>query len=102
MKHFIVEITYTASPEEIAGVLVAHRAFLQTGYERGWLLLSGPLNPKTGGIVVARAPSLAELQAFFSSDPYHLSGVAEHHFIEFDPVKRQPWLEGWVSGSDLD
>jgi hypothetical protein len=22
--------------------------------------------------------------------------------IEFDPVKRQPWLESWVTGSDLD
>jgi uncharacterized protein YciI len=102
MKHFIVEITYTASPEQVAGVLAAHRAFLQSGYERGWLLLSGPMNPKTGGVVVARAPSLTELQAYFNTDPYHLAGVAGHRFIEFEPVKHQPWLESWVSGSDLD
>ena len=102
MKHFIIEIIYTASLEKIANILPAHRAFLQTGYERGWLLLSGPMNPKTGGIVVARAPSLEELQAFFSADPYHLTGVAGHNFIEFDPVKHQPWLESWVTGSDLD
>ena len=59
MKHFLVEITYTADIiDKIEVILPDHRAFLQTGYDRGWLLMSGPLNPRTGGIVIARAPSL--------------------------------------------
>jgi uncharacterized protein YciI len=102
MKHFVVVINYIATPEQVAGVRPAHRVFLQSGYERGWLLLSGPQIPPNGGIVVARAPSLAEAQEFFSTDPYFTSGVATHQFIEFDPLKHQPWLENWVTGSDLD
>ena len=98
MKHFVVEIIYTAPIEKIEAVLPEHRAFLQTGYDRGWLLMSGPMSPRTGGIVVARAPSLEELQSFFRQDPYALHHVAAHRFSEFTPVKRQPLVEGWVNG----
>jgi uncharacterized protein YciI len=97
MKHFLVEITYTAPIETIEAILPDHRAFLQTGYDRGWLLMSGPLNPRTGGIVVARAPSLDELQVFFRMDPYALNHVATHRIAEFAPVKRQPLMENWVN-----
>ena len=102
MKHFLVEVTYTASLEKIDEILAAHRAFLQIGYDRGWLLMSGGQNPRMGGIIIARAPSLADLQAFFTADPYQQAGVADYRFLEFNPVKRQPWLETWVTGSDLE
>lgn len=97
MKHFIVELTYNVSAEQIAESVAEHRAFLQTGYERGWLLCSGPQVPRVGGIIVARAPSLEELQRFFADDPYQKKGLARYRFIEFEPVKRQAFLETWVS-----
>jgi len=37
MKHFIVEITFTAPIARIEEIVPQHRAFLQTGYDRGWL-----------------------------------------------------------------
>ena len=96
MKHFLIEIQYTAPPEIIAGILADHRAFLQIGYDQGWLLMSGPMNPKTGGIVIARAPSLEEIQTYFLNDPYGQNQAATYRFVEFDPIKRQPVLEDWV------
>jgi uncharacterized protein YciI len=98
MKHFIVEITFTAPIARIEEIVPQHRAFLQTGYDRGWLLMSGPKNPRTGGIVVARAPSLDEIQAFFGQDPYQLGQVATYRFTEFSPVKRQAFMESWANG----
>lgn len=98
MLHFVVEITYTAPLAEIDQALAAHRSFLQVGYDRGWLLMSGPQNPRTGGMVIARAPSRAELEAFFRDDPYAKAGVATYRFVEFNPVKRQPAMEVWCSG----
>ena len=95
MKHFIVEIIYTAPLEQIATKTPFHREFLQKGYDQGWLLMSGPRVPKTGGIVVCRAPSLAELQAFFENDPYKLAGMTDYRFNEFEPVKRAPFIESW-------
>lgn len=98
MKHFIVQIIYQVEMEAINAVLPEHRAFLRGGYERGLLLCSGPQNPRTGGIVVARAESLDAIQDFFQQDPYLLHGVAEHIFTEFEPVLRQSFLEDWVNG----
>ena len=98
MKHYVVEITFTAPLKRIEEIMPKHRAFLQTGYDCGWLLMSGPKNPRTGGIVVARAPSLEEIQSFFGRDPYQLNQVATYRFVEFSPVKRQPSMEGWING----
>jgi len=95
MKHFIVEIIYSAPYEQVATVTPKHREFLQQGYDKGWLLMSGPQNPKTGGIVVCRAPSLEEIQAFFKNDPYFLAKMTEYRFIEFEPVKRAAFIEAW-------
>ena len=39
----------------LAEIRPLHRAFLKRGYEQGLLLCSGPMNPLTGGMVVARA-----------------------------------------------
>ena len=98
MKHFLVEVNYAVPLEEIDQVLAEHRAFLQTGYDRGLLLMSGPLNPRTGGRVVARAESLEEIRSFFAQDPYNLKSLATYAFYEFEPVKRQPFMEDWVNG----
>lgn len=98
MNYFLVEITYTAPIEVIDMIVADHRKFLQTGYDQGWLLMSGPMNPKTGGIVVARAPSMQEIQAFFFNDPYHQHQAATYNFIEFKPVMYQPFLQDWISG----
>ncbi len=97
MPHFLIEITYTKPYDQVAPSLTEHRAFLQTGYEKGWLLLSGPQVPKTGGVIIARAPSLEALQNFFRADPYMVRGLGVYRFVEFEPVKRQPFLEDWAA-----
>jgi len=96
MKHFVVEISYSVPFEKLADTVPEHRNFLQTGYDKGWLLCSGPQVPKTGGIVVARAPSLEDIRQFFTNDPYQKKGLATYRFCEFEPVKRQVLLEDWV------
>ncbi|PTX91579.1 YciI family protein [Opitutus sp. ER46] len=96
MKHYIIEITYTAPIAEIEKHLAQHRAHLQTGYDRKLLLMSGPQEPRVGGIVVARASTREELEAFCAVDPYRVAGVATYRFIEFSPVKHQPDLAWWL------
>jgi len=54
MKHFIIEVTYTVPMEMIEQTVNEHRAFLQTGFDKGWLLASGPLVPRIGGMIIAR------------------------------------------------
>lgn len=97
-QFFIVEVTYRIPADQLGDTLLEHRAFLQNGYDQGWLLLSGPQIPRTGGIVVARAPSLEALEDFFLRDPYQVKGLADYRFVEFNPVKHAPFMETWVQG----
>ena len=99
MKHFLVEITYTGSMEQVDAVLPAHREYLMKGYNAGLLLMSGPQNPRTGGIVIARAESLEELKAYFAQDPYAVENVGGHRFVEFNPARHQGFLSDWVAGN---
>ncbi len=96
MKHFVVEVTYNVPFEQVLPTRAEHRAYLQTGYERGWLLISGAQASHTGGLVITRAPSLEELQAFFQNDPYRLKELASYRFIEFEPAQFQDFMKDWL------
>ncbi len=98
MKHFIILSNYLVPFEQLGDNIADHRAFLQTGYDKGLLLCSGPQATKTGGAIIARAASLEALKEFMAADPYQQRNLARYQFIEFDPVKRQPFLEEWIKG----
>ena len=88
MKYFIVEMTYLAPIEIIREGYVAHRAWLQKGYDQNLFLCSGPKSdPPVGGYLVARARSKAELEALFAEEPFNKAGVGALTFTEFQPVK---------------
>lgn len=100
MKYFVIEITYTAPLEQIQTTTSLHREFLQRGYDQNLLLLSGPQNPRLGGIVLARASSLDEIKAFFKNDPYQQRSLAEYRFVEFAPVKHAALVAPWIELED--
>ncbi|HZR37792.1 MAG TPA: YciI family protein [Nevskia sp.] len=97
MQHYVVEITYRVPLARIEETVAAHRAHLQTGYERGLLLASGPQIPRQGGILLARAPSREALEDFLAQDPYALQQLAAYRLIEFQPVKHQGWAAEWFT-----
>ncbi len=66
MKHFVISVTYTAPIEKIEEIRPSHRSFLQIGYDIGFILCSGPRNPMTGGIIIARAESKEEIRIVIS------------------------------------
>jgi uncharacterized protein YciI len=96
MKHFIVEIIYKAPIERINEVRDRHRGFLDEGYSKGIILMSGPQVPRTGGIIIARGESMEDVFEFLSNDPYQKEKVAEYKFIEFTPVHHQEFMKEWI------
>ncbi|RUQ91110.1 YciI family protein [Legionella septentrionalis] len=84
---FIIKLTYKAPIAEVDKYLQAHREFLDYYYKQGLLLASGPMNPRTGGIIIALTKDKAQLEAVFQQDPYFLAEIADYEFIEFTPVK---------------
>lgn len=97
MKHFIIKLEYKVPIEKIDSVLVAHREFLDSGYEKKILLSSGPQNPRDGGILIARSESLEAMKDFCKQDPFSKHGFADYHFTEFIPVKYQKDFADWFN-----
>jgi uncharacterized protein YciI len=83
--------------EQRAPELIAdHRQFLQQGYNNGRFLLLGPTIPTKGGILIARAESIEELNEFLADEPYcKAKAMRFSKIIEFDPVQHQPILMEW-------
>lgn len=83
---FIIQLTYKTSIIEVDKYLSAHREFLAYYYKQGLLLASGPMKPRTGGIIIATTNDKAYLEEIFLQDPYYLAEIADYHFMEFTPV----------------
>lgn len=96
MKHFIIEIIYTVEIDKIKEVVGEHREYLQIGYDNEMLLCSGPKEPLTGGILIAKAEDKVQIEDFIKNDPYNKAGLADYKITEFNPVKRQSFLENWI------
>ena len=100
MQTFIINLQFTQPFDTFGDVVPAHRAFLQAGYDQGLLLMSGPKQDKTGGIIVARAESEPRLRELMNQDPYLIHGLAHHEFIPFSAAKRAPLIEEWATGGN--
>jgi uncharacterized protein YciI len=90
---FIVQLTYKVAIEEVDKYLSAHREFLDVHYRNGLLVVSGPMKPRTGGIILAATHDKAFLESIFKQDPYYLAEIADYEFIEFLPVKYRDELK---------
>lgn len=84
---FIVQLSYKAPISEVDKYLQAHREFLDYHYKQGLLLASGPMKPRTGGIIIATTTDKTHLETILQQDPYYLAEIADYQIIEFIPVK---------------
>lgn len=86
MKNFLILITYKVAIEVVEEHTPAHREYLKSQYAAGRLLLSGPLVPRTGGVLWAQAASREDVDAMIAQDPFEINGVANWDIREFNPV----------------
>jgi uncharacterized protein YciI len=84
----IALLRYRRPLEEVLTVVDAHRAYLRGLKEQGILLVSGPLEPRTGGVLLLRVPdgAVAEtLDRIRDEDPYTKSGMAQYELLPWAP-----------------
>jgi len=94
---FIVQLTYKAPLSEVDKYLQAHREFLDYYYKQGLLLASGPMKPRTGGIIIALTKDRELLESILQKDPYHLAEITDYQLIEFIPVKHRDELKDLIN-----
>ncbi|MDI1351441.1 MAG: YciI family protein [bacterium] len=97
---FVVQLTYITSISEVDKYLQAHREFLDYHYMQGLLVASGPMKPRTGGIIIAATNDRDYLEAVFKQDPYYLAEIAEYQFIEFTPIKHRDELKELIQKTE--
>ena len=91
---FIVLLTYVQPLSAVEAHLQEHRAFLDRHYAAGHFVASGARVPRTGGVILARGLTRAELDEVLAEDPFHRAQVARYVVIEFAPSKAAPGFEG--------
>ena len=84
---FIVLITYKKQLDVIDQHLAAHRSYLDGGYQKNYLIASGPRNPRTGGVLISQLDDRSQLEIFLQQDPFHIHDVADYEIVEFVPNK---------------
>ena len=86
----IALIRYRRPLDEVLPVVDEHRAYLRGLQERGVLLASGPLVPRSGGALLLRVPdgeaSHAALDAVRDGDPFVVRGVAQYELLPWAPT----------------
>ena len=84
----IAIIRYRRPFEEVLPYLDAHRQYLAGLKEQGKLIVSGPVVPRTGGVLLLRIPDgivHAELDRIRNGDPYVQAGVAQYELLPWEP-----------------
>jgi uncharacterized protein YciI len=97
---FIIKLDYKVEFSEVEKYLQAHREFLDYYYKIGLLLISGPLKPRTGGVILALTQDREYLEAIFKQDPYYLAEIAEYNFIEFVPVMYRDEIKALINAAE--
>ena len=84
---FLFDLTYRAPLSQVDALLPGHIAYLERHYRSGEFLCSGRKTPRTGGVILCRASSLAEARAILEEDPFYAEGIADYRVTEFIPSK---------------
>ena len=84
---FFVLLTYKKPFEEIEKQLAGHRAFLDQSYNNDFFLMSGPMLPRTGGVIISQLKNREQLDALLKQDPFYRCDLADYKIIEFTPTK---------------
>ncbi|GMA69566.1 hypothetical protein GCM10025879_08120 [Leuconostoc litchii] len=93
---FIIELTYIKPISEVECYLPEHIAYLDKHYKSGHFIMSGRKNPRTGGIIVAKAESVDELEQIYNTDPFFINNIAEFNVTSFTPSKWTKELNGYL------
>ena len=85
----IAIIRYRRPLDQVVTVTDAHRAYLRSLYDAGTLLVSGPLDPRSGGALLLRVPDdagWAALDSVRDNDPYVKNGMAQYEMLPWVPT----------------
>ncbi|RCV86826.1 YciI family protein [Billgrantia montanilacus] len=83
----LVLLRFSDNKSEAGRFMEGHKQWLERGFDEGVFLVSGSIQPKQGGAILAHNVSLDDLQQRVSEDPFVAEGVVSEEIIEVSPSK---------------
>jgi uncharacterized protein YciI len=82
---FVVTLKFGPNKDRAPALMAAHNAWIAEGFESGVFLMTGSLQPKAGGVVIAHNITREELETRMQADPFVGEGVVVSDIIEIAP-----------------
>lgn len=89
---FIIFLKFTGDKTRAADHMAAHNAWLQHGFDDGAFLLSGSLQPASGGAILATGTDRQAVETRLAADPFVAEGIVTPELYEISPSKAAPQL----------
>ncbi len=89
---FVILLNYKKPLSIVDRFVGEHREFLEQHYISGHFLLSGRKEPRTGGVILAKAETKSEIESIVRSDPFYREQIAEYEIVEFVPSMAVSYL----------
>lgn len=90
---FVVFLKMTGDRARAGEFMDAHKAWIKRGFDDGVFLVTGSLQPKLGGAVIAHNTSLPDLQARVGEDPFVAEKIVSADIHEITPAKADSRLD---------
>ncbi|WP_245904465.1 YciI family protein [Billgrantia lactosivorans] len=86
MMH-LVFLRFSEKMSEAGRFMEGHKQWLERGFDEGVFLVSGSIQPKQGGAILAHNVTLDDLHRRVNEDPFVAEGVVSAEIIEVAPSK---------------
>ena len=90
---FIVLLKFSGNKGQASQFMEGHNEWIKRGFSDGVFLLTGTLQPDSGGGIVAHNTSLSDLQRRVNSDPFVTADVVSAEILEITPSKTDERLK---------
>lgn len=90
---FVIFLGFSANKAQAARFMEGHNAWIKRGFEDGVFLLTGSLQPSSGGGILAHNTSLPALQARVAEDPFVAENVVSSEIHEITPTRTDERLD---------
>lgn len=90
---FLIMLRFSDNKSAAAEYMQAHNAWITKGFEEGVFLLTGSIEPKQGGAVLAYNIARAELEKRVTEDPFVALNVVTAEITEITPGRADPRLD---------
>jgi uncharacterized protein YciI len=95
----LILLRYVKPIEEVEALTPDHRAFVDRLISEGKVIVSGPRDPRTGGVLLTTFATEVEAMKRMVDDPFFEAGVAEYEAIRFSVARHDPRFAPFVEAA---